>query len=224
MKFKQYLINELSSNYGKGITFIDIDNTIFNTKALIYVMKDGNIIKKLSNQTFNTYQLKTGESYDFSEFGNADLFKKTSIPIKPVVERIKRMFKNIDVRNSKVILLTARSDFDNRDVFLSTFSEVGIPIHDIYVERTGNMKTGTVSERKKKVITDYIKNGDYRRVRLIDDDMKNIKDFLNLEKTISPKIIDKVKKKHGITGEESINPIEFYALKVDTKGKLKRIK
>jgi hypothetical protein len=222
MKFKQY-INELSSNYGKGITFIDIDESIFKTKALIYVIKDGEIVKKLTNQTFNTYKLQPGESYDFREFRDARLFKKTSIPIKPIVERIKRMFKNIDVRNSKVVFLTARSDFDDKDIFLSTFSNVGIPINNIYVERTGNMKTGTISERKKKVIINYIKDGDYRRVRLIDDDIKNIKDFLSLKHSLSSKIIDNVKKKHNIINKESIEPIEFYALLVNKDGKLKRI-
>jgi gas vesicle protein len=217
-------VNELASRFGKGITFIDIDETIFQTKALIYVMKDGKIIKKLSNQEFNTYKLQDGESFDFREFRDAELFKKTSIPIPKVVERIKRMFKNIDNRDSRVVLLTARSDFDDKDVFLSTFAKVGIPINQIYVERAGNLSGGTVSELKKKIILKYIKDGDYRRVRLIDDDIKNLKDFLSLKNTIDPKIIDKVKNKHGITGPESIDPIEFYALQVvNSEGKLKRI-
>ena len=222
MKFKQYLI-ELKSTYGKGITFFDIDETIFKTSAKIYVMKNGKIIKKLSNQEFNTYKLQPDESFDFREFRSADLFKKTSIPIPKVVERIKRMFKNIDIRNSKVVFLTARADFDDRDVFLSTFSEIGIPIHDIYVERAGNMKTGTVSEKKRKVILKYIKDGDYRRVRLVDDDIKNLKDFLSIEKSLSVDIINKVKIKHNIKDKETINPINFYALKVNSNGKLERI-
>ncbi len=222
MKSKQY-INELNSNYGKGITFIDIDETVFKTKAFIYIIKNNKTIKKLTNQTFNTYKLQPEESYDFREFRNAELFKKTSVPINSVVDRIKRMFKNTNIRNPKVIFLTARADFDDRDVFLSTFSNVGIPINDIYVERTGNMKTGTISERKKKVIMNYIKDGDYRRVRLIDDDIKNIKDFLSLENSLPFKVIDNIKKKHNITSEENIKPIEFYALHVNKDGKLKRV-
>lgn len=217
-------MNELRSAPGKGATFIDVDETIFQTKANIYVMKDGKILKKLSNQEFNTYELKDGESFDFREFADAKLFKATSKPITKIVERIKRMFRNIDVRGSRVIILTARADFDDRDVFLSTFRDVGIPIDDIYVERAGNIKTGTTSEKKKAIIFKYIKDGDYRRVRLIDDDIKNLQDFLDLRDNLPQSIIDKVKKKHGITGDESINPIEFYALQViDHTGKLKRI-
>lgn len=224
MRFR-YFINELSSDYGDGITFIDIDETIFQTKALIYVIKDGKIIKKLSNQEFNTYQLQDGESFDFREFADAELFKKTSLPVHAIVGRIKRMFKNILLRGSKVILLTARADFDDKEVFLSTFADVGLPIHNIYVERTGNLKTGTTSQRKEQTIMKYIKDGDYRRVRLIDDDMANIKGFIKFMENLPQSVIDKVIKKHGITGPESINPIEYYALRVvNSEGKLKRIK
>jgi hypothetical protein len=222
MKFKEYL-TELSSNYGKGITFIDIDQTIFDTKDMIYVMKNNKIVNKLSNQTFNTYTLGQGESFDFREFRDADLFKKTSIPIPKVVDRIKRMFKHMDIRNSKVVFLTARADFDDKEVFLSTFSQVGIPINDIYVERAGNMKTGTISQRKKSIIMKYIRGGEYRRVRLVDDHKKNIADFLSIETSLPRKVVDAVKKKHGIKGEESINPIEFYGLLVNKDGKLKRV-
>lgn len=216
-------INELASNYGKGITFIDIDETIFQTKALIYVMDGTKVVKKLTNQEFNGYQLDDGQHFDFREFADAELFSHSSTPIPAVVNRIKRMFKNIDARGSKVVLLTARADFDNKEIFLQTFRNVGIPIDDIYVERTGNMKTGTTSQRKEKTVLKYIKDGDYRRVRLIDDDMNNIKGFLKTVNNLPQSIIDKVKKKHGITGEESIKPIEAYALHIDHSGKLRRI-
>jgi hypothetical protein len=133
------------------------------------------------------------------------------------------MFKHMDIRNSKVVFLTARADFDDKEVFLSTFSQVGIPINDIYVERAGNMKTGTISQRKKSIIMKYIRGGEYRRVRLVDDHKKNIADFLSIETSLPRKVVDAVKKKHGIKGEESINPIEFYGLLVNKDGKLKRV-
>jgi len=217
-------LNELASNYGKAVSFFDIDETIFQTKALIYVMFKGEIVKKLSNQDFNTYKLKDGESFDFREFGSAELFSKTSIPIPKVVERIKRMFKHINIRGSRVVLLTARKSFDDRDVFLATFSNIGIPIHDIYVERTGDEVTGTVASRKKKVIMKYLSTGEYRRVRLIDDDIHNLITFLSIKDNLPEDLINKVKNKHNINHDETIAPIEFYALQViDSSGTLKRI-
>lgn len=222
-RFKKYLV-ELSSEYGVGITFIDIDETIFSTFAKIYVTVNGIIIKKLNNQEFNTYELKPGESFDFREFRNAKTFNKTSIPISQTINRIKRMFKNIGKRGSKVVFLTARADFDDKETFLQTFRKHGIPIDNIYVERAGNMKTGTTSQKKEKIVLKYLDTGLYRRVRLIDDDMANIKGFLSIEKNLPQSIINKVKEKYGITGEESIKPIEFYGLLVKDNGSLLRVK
>lgn len=241
MRLNRFLLNELASEYGKGITFFDIDESLFKTFAMINVLdkETGEVIKKLNNQEFNTYKLKDNEIFDFHEFRDAKLFKETSIPISQTIKRIKRMFQNIDIRGSKVIMLTARADFDDKETFLSKFREVGIPIDKIYVERIGNFtenskiyksiikKMGmpkSVSDAKKKVIMNYISTGEYRRVRLVDDCMDNLKDFLNIEKNIPNALIDKVKDIHGITDEENIKPIEFYALQVLDSGKLKRIR
>ena len=197
MRLKGYL-TELASEYGKGITFIDIDETIFRTFAMIYVLdkESKEVVKKLNNQEFNTYKLKDNEEFQFNEFRDAELFNKTSIAIPQTIKRIKRMFQNIDRRGSKVILLTARADFDDKSKFLDKFREVGLPIDQMYVERVGNFQSRpeiysrivknqgqpkSTADAKAKVITDYLSTGDYRRVRLIDDDAKNIKDFVALK-------------------------------------------
>jgi anion-transporting ArsA/GET3 family ATPase len=242
MRFNNY-INELSSNYGKGITFIDIDETIFRTFALIYVLDKNTkeIINKLTNQEFNTYKLKDNEEFDFREFRSADLFNKTSLPIDSTIKRIKRMFTNIDHRGSKVVLLTARTDFDNKDKFLDTFKKYGIPIDSIYVERVGNfltrpeiykriikmqgMPTNT-AEQKEKVILDYLMTGEYRRVRLIDDDMRNIKNFVKFGSSFekkNPEIIKKIKEIHNIPEDEKFPVIQFFGLLVQENGSLKSV-
>ena len=200
MRLNSFL-NELSSEYGRGITFIDIDETIFKTFATINVINKntGDLVKKLNNQEYNTYKLKDDEDFSFHEFRSAKIFKDTSIPISKTIQRIKRIFQNIDRRGSNVVLLTARANFDNKKTFLDKFREIGLPIDKIKVELTGNFfenpdaykrlikKVGMpkgVSDAKNKVIMDYISTGEYRRVRLIDDDMKNITDFLSLEKEV----------------------------------------
>jgi len=241
MRLNRYL-TELASEYGKGITFIDIDETIFRTFAMIYVLdkETKEVIKKLNNQEFNTYKLKDNEEFEFHEFRDADLFNKTSIPIPQTIKRIKRMFTNIDRRGSKVVLLTARADFDDKETFLDKFREVGLPIDQMYVERVGNFKSRpeiykrilkkqgqpkSTADAKAKVITDYLSTGEYRRVRLIDDDMKNVQDFVKLQKKIEKNkaIMDKVRQIHGIEGDESIPPIQFFGLLVKPDGSLKRI-
>jgi len=224
---KEFLLNELSSAYGKGITFFDIDETIFNTFAKIYVVKNGKIIKKLSNQEFNTYELQPGEKFDFREFRDAKMFKKTSKPVIPTIRRIKRMFKNIDRRNSKVVLLTARETFPDMATFKKTFKKYGIPIDKIDIVFAGDIikdSAGSIAAAKKKVIMDYIKTGEYRRVRLVDDDLKNVNFFLGIEKEIPNSVIEKIKKKHNITKDESIPPLQFFGLLVNSDGSLTRLK
>lgn len=240
MKFVNYL-RELSSQYGAGITFIDIDETIFKTMAKIYVLdkETGEIKKKLTNQEFNTYNLQPDEKWDFREFRSAKVFRETSIPINTTIKRIKRMFQNLDGRGSKVVLLTARADFDDKKTFLQTFRDVGIPIDKIYVERVGNFlenpeiykniikKKGmpkSIASMKEVVIMNYLETGLYRRVRLIDDDIKNIKTFIKIENKLSDSIINKIKKIHHIPDDEDFPVIEFYGLLVKEDGSLKRIK
>lgn len=225
MKFENFL-NELASQYGKGITFIDIDETIFNTFAKIYVVKNGKVIKKLSNQEFNTYELQDGESFDFREFRDAKMFRTTSRPIPNTINRIKRMFKNIDRRGSRVVLLTARGSIPDMASFKKTFKDHGIPIDQIDIEFAGDIQSaaGSVSAAKKKIIMKYLKTGEFRRVRLVDDDIKNVTTFLGIEHDIPKSVIEKVKKKHNITEPESIPPIQFFGLLVKEDGSLKRVK
>ena len=58
-------IRDLLEGKNLGLTIFDIDDTLFRTTAQIKVVKDGKFIRSLNNQEFNTYQLKTGESFDF---------------------------------------------------------------------------------------------------------------------------------------------------------------
>lgn len=224
MKFKDYLNEE--SKKGFGVTFVDLDETVFNTFAKIHVLKDGKVVKKLDNQEFNSYMLKDGESYDFREFRSAEIFNKTSIPIKKSVKRIKKMISRIKETGSKskIIFLTARADFDNKEKFLDTFKEYGIDMnkHHVYVERAGNLSTGTVDARKKQIMMEYLKTGLYRRVRLIDDHKPNLKALIDIKNNLPSWIEDKVRKIYNLSENEEA--IKFWALEALPSGDLKEYK
>jgi len=171
--------NLLNEAEGLGLTIFDIDDTLFRTTAQIKVVKDGQIIKSLTNQEFNTYKLQPGESFDFGEFENAEKFNRESIPIEPMIAKLKAIINNAG--NSKVIMLTARSDFDNKELFLDTFRKYGIDMNRVHVHRAGNLG-GSPSQNKAVWIRRYLDTGKYARVRLYDDAMSNIKMFINLQK------------------------------------------
>jgi hypothetical protein len=166
----------------KGLTIFDIDETMFKTKAKVKVIKNGETIKSLTNQEFNKYKLKPGEKFDFGEFRSAEVFYKTSTPIGKMIGKVKAILKNATKRGSRVIIVTARPNFDNRDLFLKTFREQGIDIDKIYIERAGNLGSGPAADNKKVIFKKYLDQNIYARMRLFDDDMKNLKMFLGLKK------------------------------------------
>ena len=175
-------ITYLEEAQGKGLTIFDIDETMFITKAKVKVVKNGKVIKKLDSQEFNTYKKKAGEEFDFGEFKDAKVFNRTSTPIARMINKVKAILKNATKAGSRVIIVTARPNFDNKKVFLDTFRKQGIDIDKIYVERAGNLGGGPAAENKKVIFKKYLDQKIYKRIRLFDDAMSNLKMFLSLQK------------------------------------------
>lgn len=221
------LLETDNSIAGHSISFIDIDETTFHTYAKVKVLnRNGDIVRILDNQEFNTDVLKDGESYDFSEFQDSKVFYKTSQPIEPIVNKIQRMIDSIK-RNGKlekVIFLTARSDFNDKNLFLKTFRQNGIDvdISNVYVERSGNLQNiKSVADRKRYVMLKYLQSGDYTAVRMIDDDVHNLEVFRQLGIEINKgkfDILRNVKKKYP-----RARRIYFYPLLVNSNGRIKNL-
>lgn len=180
MKFKEYLLKE-EENLGR-LSIFDIDDTLFHTTAQIAVVKDGKVIKKLTNQEFNNYSLAAGESFNFDEFRNAAKFYKESKPISRMMETAKKLVAATEQNPlSRVIIVTARANFDNRDKFLATFRKHGFDIDKVRVERAGNITDNVIPAIKKvMIIREYLKTKQYSRVALFDDSMSNLREFLKL--------------------------------------------
>ena len=181
-KFIEYIKEETDFEDG-GLTIFDIDDTLFHTTAQIGVVKDGKVIKKLTNQEFNNYNASNGETFDFSEFRDAEKFYKESKPIARMLDKAKAILKNSqNNENSKVIIVTARSNFDNKERFLATFRKHGFDIDKVRVERAGRIGGDFIPAFKKVIIIrNYLNTKKFSRVRLFDDSMSNLKEFLKLK-------------------------------------------
>jgi hypothetical protein len=179
LSYKQYITEQAT---GKGLTVFDIDETLFQTQALIYVIKDGKTIRKLTNQEYNEYKLKPGEEFDYREFRSAENFEKTSIPIWSMIKKARAIIKNATKVGSKVIIVTARANFDDKNKFLSTFKRYGIDIDNVYVERAGNLNLGSSAKNKRFIFHKYLRGGKYGRVRFFDAAMSNLIMFKALQK------------------------------------------
>jgi len=169
------------------ITFIDIDETLFFTKAKIIIKdENGNILRKLTNQEYNTYIASPGEVFDFSEFVDTDIFVNTSVPNISMIKILQKLFENTKTTNSEVYLLTARQDFDDKDKFLEFLVKHGIEAghkddQKVHVIRAGNLPGLDNASKKYHIIKKMLRdNTQFKKVRLYEDSRDNIDAFLGL--------------------------------------------
>ena len=164
----------------KSLVIFDIDDTLLHTTAKIKVVKNGVPVRELTNQEFNNYELGPGEEFDFGEFRDAEKFNRESQPIRPMINKLKTILDHST--NSDVIMLTARADFDNRDLFLKTFTDLGIDMSRVHVHRAGNLPGDEIPAEKKAVfVRKYAETGKYDHIRLYDDSRSNLSVFKELQ-------------------------------------------
>ena len=182
LSFTDFLITE-EEQRKPGLHVFDIDGTLLNptAKVLVKNKKTGGTTE-LSHSEFNSHKLAPHEEYDFSQFKSSDKFHESK-PIHRMVSKLNKIHDNAKKVGSKVIMNTARGDFDNKDKFLDKFRKHGVDIDNIHVHRTGNDTSNKpVGEKKNDVIRNHLNKGDYRHVTMYDDDKNNLKSFLGLKK------------------------------------------
>jgi FMN phosphatase YigB (HAD superfamily) len=184
INFTEYMQEARRREIKSSLHVFDIDDTLFHTHAKIHVKdRSGKTVQTLSNAEFNDHKLPAGHSYDFHEFRSAEKFHKTSVPIDRALKRIRAIHNNVSQHpNSRVIMNTARADFDDREKFLKTFKNHGVPVEHIHIHRAGNEKQGRLpAEKKNIVLRRYLEQHAYGKVHLYDDSITNLKYFLKLK-------------------------------------------
>ena len=95
-----------------------------------------------------------------------------------MIERVKHSLN----AGKDIYFVTARDNFDDKELFLETFRNHGIDIDRIRVERAGrieDIRTGSV--RKKIIIRNILKTKEYKTVVFFDDYWDNLKEFYSLQ-------------------------------------------
>ena len=162
---------------GKLVIF-DIDDTLVNTDTRVNVVKDGKVIKQLNSHDFTHYTLQPGETFDFGEFKDAREFYTKAKPIPGMI----RQLKHDIATGNRVIMLTARSDFNDRDIFLDTFRKFGIDMDRVHVYRAGNLAIKAATEEKKKIILKHLLGKEhFDKLIMYDDSVPNLNAFLSLK-------------------------------------------
>jgi hypothetical protein len=162
----------------KKLVIFDIDDTLVNTETKVHVIKDGRVVRSLNSHDFTHYKLQPGEEFDFEDFRNAREFFEKSRPIIPMIDQLKR---DIETGN-KVVMVTARADFDDRETFLDTFRQLGIDMSRVHVYRAGNIRDRMATEKKKKIIIrDLLNQNLYDKAIMYDDALPNLHAFTSLK-------------------------------------------
>ena len=180
----KYLLNEgftVANTKSDKIILFDLDDTIIHTTAEIGVVKDGAIIKKISNAEFNNYRLGYGESFDFGEFDDPHILSKSTFT--PYWETLKREYR----KGTHIGILTARGDSKMIKQF---FLDNGIRIKDELVMAVSDPKLGLMGsvQQKKAEMIGYLVNAGYKTFVFFDDNEPNLIAAKALEKLFHIKV------------------------------------
>jgi FMN phosphatase YigB (HAD superfamily) len=160
------------------LVIFDIDDTLVHTQTKVHVVKDGQVTKELNSHEFTLYKLQPGEQFDFENFRNAKEFFTNSKPIIPMMDQLKQDIAT----GNKVVMVTARADFDDRELFLDTFRKYGVNMSKVHVYRAGNMTGKMQTEEKKKIIIrNLLDKGNYTKAIMYDDAVPNLESFVELK-------------------------------------------
>lgn len=175
-------MNTIQHPIGSALTIWDIDDTLFRTTARVLVKRKNGSTIELTGSEFNSYALKPGEEFDFSQFDDARLFYATSTPIENLWKTAQNTLDNIGKRpGSRMVIVTARRDLDDKDLFIDTFRKHGMDMSKVHVYRAGNLSFGSSAANKKVIIRNLLHDGDYTEARLFDDHPDNLRAFLELK-------------------------------------------
>ena len=142
----------------------DFDDTLVKSNSRIHVTNKGKR-KTLTTGEYAIYKAKSGDEFDFSDFGKVIEPKK--------IKAMFRVFKNIYKAsgNRRLTILTARAAYKPVRQF---FKDIG---YDVYVVALSSSNPKDKSDWIEKQI-----KGGYDDVLFFDDSRKNIEAVKKLEK------------------------------------------
>jgi len=161
----------------KTLYAFDLDDTLITSKSLVIVRNNTTgKTKKLNAAQYATYEPKLGDKVDFSQFDNLndpEIIKKNFDLFSQILK------KTVTLKNSKTIILTARTPKIKSDVY-SLLKSKGLPSLKIHAVESSDPMA------KVNIIQQYIDSG-YDRVRFYDDSPKNIQ-AVNAMKKENPSV------------------------------------
>lgn len=161
----------------KTLYAFDLDDTLITSKSLVIIRNNiTGKTRKLNAAEYAIYKPKLGDKVDFSQFDN---LKDPEIIKKNFELFSKILKKTTQLKNSKTIILTARTPKVKNDVY-SLLKSKSLPTLKIHAVESSDPMA------KVNVIQQYIDSG-YDRVRFYDDSPKNVQ-AVNMMKKLNPSV------------------------------------
>lgn|GEM_PF-2761310 len=189
--FKVQMLNERKRK--KRVLYIfDMDDTLFwykeGTEPSVHVIdKSGAVVHKLSTKEYHDHELMNDHSFSYETFKDSEHFFGNALPIQKMIDRMLKLSND----GKDVIIVTARTDFTDHDIFLKKLNEYNIDANKIHIHRSGNIKLNneTTEENKKRVIKDLVVNGSYDEVQMWDDRVENLEILKDLNAELKIKTV-----------------------------------
>ena len=165
----------------KKLFAFDMDETLFHydheeAPKIRVISEDGKHLLTLSSHEYPSYVRNPGEKYCYRQFEDASNFELVASPI----ERMLKVLRNKVDNGDHVAIVTARRQFDDNELFLSTLRKFGIDTDKVEVYLSGIIPAGSTSEAKKIQFRMILEKEDYTSVKFWDDNAKNLLGFLEL--------------------------------------------
>lgn len=166
----------------KKILLFDIDDTLVETSAKVFVRTSAGIKKVLTNDEYNTYKLSPGEFFDYTEFDDYERLMKDNLT--KYFNTLKREYS----KGTSIAIITARGSINGIERFLRKYGII-LDRNLIFAISDPILKLkGTIQERKAQVIKKLHENG-YKTFIFFDDNEDNLHAAKNLENNYNIKII-----------------------------------
>ncbi|MBQ69609.1 hypothetical protein CL689_06080 [Candidatus Saccharibacteria bacterium] len=174
---------------GGALFVFDVDDTILNTSAKIIIKKVTGQTNALTSAEYGKYTIEEGDQIDLSQFSDSYKFVKESKPISKMLSLLKSVQRKVQDKmfedGSRLILLTARNDFDSKHMVLEFVHSLGIDIDLVHIERAGRRGVGSTGKNKHQVLSEYLERNNFASVVAFDDSVSNLEAIASL--SASPK-------------------------------------
>ena len=146
----------------KTLAVFDFDDTLASSNNLVYVVRDGEVVKELDSGDYATYEPEPGDQFDFSDFANVTDAETLDAQFNIFQRYIKDP-------NIEVAILTARAD-DAKPSIIRFLRDQGVSTSEIHIECVGSSNpVAKLNWIKKEYYTD-----EYNKIEFYDDSNKNI--------------------------------------------------